>query len=72
MISYQANHMYAAVGLLAMMYPILCKVQYETLHRAFRSQELWRQIGFSAAMNWIFAPFLMVTKRGPTAGQFTD
>jgi arsenite transporter len=43
-----------------MMYPILCKVQYETLHRVFRSRELWIQIGFSIALNWIVAPLLMV------------
>lgn len=49
-----------AIGLLVMMYPILCKVQFETLHRAFRSRELWIQIGFSIILNWIIAPFLML------------
>lgn len=43
-----------------MMYPILCKVQYETLHRVFSTREIWIQIGFSILMNWIVAPFLML------------
>jgi ACR3 family arsenite transporter len=49
-----------AVGLLVMMYPILCKVRYETLYRIFQQRSLWLQIGFSVFMNWIIAPFLMV------------
>ncbi|KAK7552573.1 arsenical-resistance protein [Phyllosticta citricarpa] len=49
-----------AVGLLVMMYPILCKVQYETLHRAVRQRRLWIQIGFSVGVNWIVAPLLML------------
>lgn len=51
----------AAIGLLVMMYPILCKVKYETLHRVFASREVWIQMGFSVVMNWIVAPFLMVS-----------
>ncbi|KAG9567945.1 arsenical-resistance protein, partial [Aureobasidium melanogenum] len=49
-----------AIGLLVMMYPILCKVKYETLHLAFMEKKLWVQIGFSIVMNWIVAPFLML------------
>lgn len=49
-----------AIGLLVMMYPILCKVRYETLHNLFRTRALWVQIGFSIFMNWIVAPLLMV------------
>lgn len=49
-----------AIGLLIMMYPILCKVKYETLHLVFRKREIWIQIGFSIVMNWLIAPFLMV------------
>lgn len=44
-----------------MMYPILCKVQYETLHLAFRQKQLWIQIGFSIVLNWIVAPLFMVS-----------
>lgn len=49
-----------AVGLLVMMYPILCKVQYEKLHEVFRSRGVWIQLGFSLVVNWIVAPFVMV------------
>jgi ACR3 family arsenite transporter len=49
-----------AVGLLVMMYPILCKVQYERLHEVFRSRGVWIQLGFSLVVNWIVAPFIMV------------
>lgn len=43
-----------------MMYPILCKVRYESLHHVFRTREIWRQIAFSIFINWIIAPFFMV------------
>ncbi|KAF4832673.1 Arsenical-resistance protein Acr3 [Colletotrichum siamense] len=49
-----------AVGLLVMMYPILCKVQYEKLHEIFRTREIWIQLGFSVVINWIIAPFVML------------
>ncbi|KAK3669714.1 arsenicals resistance [Recurvomyces mirabilis] len=49
-----------AIGLLVMMYPILCKVKYETLHRAFAKKELWIQVGFSIILNWIVAPLVML------------
>ncbi|KAJ5678159.1 uncharacterized protein N7477_003792 [Penicillium maclennaniae] len=49
-----------AVGLLVMMYPILCKVRYETLHRTFRSKKLWIQVAFSVVVNWLVAPFFML------------
>lgn len=49
-----------AVGLLVMMYPILCKVQYEMLHRVFRNRDIWIQISFSIFLNWVVAPFLML------------
>jgi arsenite transporter len=44
-----------------MMYPILCKVRYETLHEVFLHRDIWKQIAFSVFMNWIVAPFLMVS-----------
>lgn len=49
-----------AVGLIIMMYPILCKVRFEELHRAFYEKSLWIQIGFSLVVNWIIAPLVMV------------
>lgn len=51
----------AAVGLLVMMYPILCKVRYESLHRLLSHREMWKQMAFSVFVNWIVAPFLMVS-----------
>lgn len=49
-----------AVGLLVMMYPILCKVKYETLHHVFKKRDIWIQIGFSIVVNWIIAPLVML------------
>jgi len=43
-----------------MMYPILCKVKYEALHRIFAHRRIWVQLGFSVVVNWIIAPFFMV------------
>ncbi|OAA72349.1 arsenical-resistance protein [Cordyceps fumosorosea ARSEF 2679] len=48
-----------AVGLLVMMYPILCKVRYESLHLLLRQRTLWKQITFSVIVNWVVAPFFM-------------
>ncbi|KAI1330865.1 arsenical-resistance protein ACR3 [Xylariaceae sp. FL0255] len=49
-----------AVGLLVMMYPILCKVRFESLIEVFTHPGIWKQIGFGILMNWIIAPFLML------------
>ncbi|KAI1817918.1 sodium bile acid symporter family-domain-containing protein [Poronia punctata] len=49
-----------AVGLLVMMYPILCKVRFEALVDVFSHRGIWKQIGFSVFVNWIAAPFLML------------
>ncbi|CAN9201980.1 arsenical-resistance protein ACR3 [Alternaria alternata] len=49
-----------AIGLLVMMYPILCKVRYETLHLLLKKRELWIQIAVSFVLNWIIAPLFMV------------
>ena len=49
-----------AIGLLVMMYPILCKVRFEALHHVFGEPAIWVQIAFSVVVNWIVAPFLMV------------
>jgi arsenite transporter len=43
-----------------MMYPILCKIRFETLHHSFRERTLWVQVAFSIVVNWIIAPFFMV------------
>jgi arsenite transporter len=49
-----------AIGLLVMMYPILCKVRYETLHLLFSHRALWIQIGISFLLNWILCPLIML------------
>ncbi|KAJ5532675.1 hypothetical protein N7494_009227 [Penicillium frequentans] len=49
-----------AIGLLVMMYPILCKVRYESLHHILRQRGIWVQIAFSILVNWIIAPLLML------------
>ena len=43
-----------------MMYPILCKVRYESLHELLSKRSMWKQILFSVIVNWIVAPFVMV------------
>ena len=53
--------LHSAVGLLVMMYPILCKVRYESLHKLLSQRAMWTQIFFSIFINWIVAPFLMVS-----------
>lgn len=42
------------------MYPILCKIKFETLHHVFQKRDIWIQIGFSIVVNWLLAPFLML------------
>ncbi|KAL1612615.1 arsenicals resistance [Paraconiothyrium brasiliense] len=49
-----------AIGLLVMMYPILCKVKFESLHLLLKSRDLWIQVGISFVLNWIIAPLFMV------------
>ncbi|KAK4673319.1 arsenicals resistance [Podospora pseudopauciseta] len=49
-----------AVGLLVMMYPILCKVKYESLHKVFQEKEVWVQLAFSIVVNWVVAPLFML------------
>lgn len=44
-----------------MMYPILCKVKYESMHKLISQRGMWKQILFSVIINWIVAPFLMVS-----------
>jgi ACR3 family arsenite transporter len=42
------------------MYPILCKVRYETLHLLLQHRDIWIQIAVSFVLNWIIAPLFMV------------
>jgi hypothetical protein len=54
-----------------MMYLILCKVRYETLHHVFRERKIWLQIGFSIVVNWIVAPLVMICLSLELNCQFT-
>ena len=56
-----------AVGLLVMMYPILCKVRFEKLHRVFAHRQIWIQLLFSIVVNWIIAPLVMVIRTSSTS-----
>ncbi|KAL1923587.1 uncharacterized protein VTP21DRAFT_8567 [Calcarisporiella thermophila] len=48
-----------AIGLLWMMYPILCKVQFELLPQILISRSIWKQLAISITLNWIIAPAIM-------------
>ncbi|KAJ7028014.1 sodium bile acid symporter family-domain-containing protein [Mycena alexandri] len=48
------------IGLIVMMWPVLTKVQYETLPQIFRSSRLWTHIAISLLFNWIIGPLVMV------------
>lgn len=56
-----AENFRVAIGLLVMMYPILCKVRYESLHKLLAHRDMWKQIAFSLFINWVVAPFLMAS-----------
>lgn len=48
-----------AVGLLVMMYPVLCKIQYERMHIILNDRRVWIQILISIVINWIVSPIIM-------------
>ncbi|KAI8071700.1 arsenical-resistance protein [Gongronella butleri] len=48
-----------AIGLLVMMYPVLCKVQYEQLPAILTTRRVWKQILISLGLNWIVGPIIM-------------
>ncbi|CAO3576527.1 unnamed protein product [Absidia cylindrospora] len=48
-----------AIGLLVMMYPVLCKVQYEQLPSLLSARAVWVQILISLVLNWIIGPIVM-------------
>jgi ACR3 family arsenite transporter len=52
-----------------MMYSILCKVRYESLHKLLSHREMWKQVLFSIILNWVVAPFLMVSVVVLSAGE---
>lgn len=48
-----------AVGLIVMLIPPLCKVEWEHLPRYFTKFMYWKPIVFSLFINWIVCPFFM-------------
>lgn len=48
------------VGLVIMMVPPLCKVEWENFIPYLRQPHIWKQIVISLVLNWIFAPFFML------------
>lgn len=48
-----------AIGLLIMMYPVLCKIQYERMHIILADKRVWFQILISIIINWIIGPIVM-------------
>ncbi|KAJ7466440.1 sodium bile acid symporter family-domain-containing protein [Mycena latifolia] len=48
------------IGLVVMMWPVLTKVQYETMPQVFRDSGIWKHIGISLFFNWIVGPLVMV------------
>lgn len=42
-----------AFGLWFMMWPVLVKVKYETFVRILHRRDIWKQLGFSLAANWV-------------------
>ncbi|KII92144.1 hypothetical protein PLICRDRAFT_172280 [Plicaturopsis crispa FD-325 SS-3] len=49
-----------AIGLILMMWPILTKVQYETLPTIFRSRKIWTHLLLSLLLNWVVGPLVML------------
>jgi ACR3 family arsenite transporter len=49
-----------AIGLLVMMWPILTKVQYESLPRMFKSKMMWKHVLLSLVLNWVIGPLVML------------
>lgn len=43
-----------------MMWPVLTKVQYESLPIIFRKRSIWMHIGISIILNWVIAPLIML------------
>ncbi|KAJ7500985.1 arsenical-resistance protein ACR3 [Mycena galericulata] len=51
------------IGLVIMMWPVLTKVQYETMSQIFRDSGIWMHIGISLFFNWIVGPLDLPTYR---------
>lgn len=54
------NGLDAAIALIVMMWPILCRVSPGSLIPLFRRRQLWQHLAFSVVVNWIVSPLLML------------
>ncbi|KAJ1975202.1 arsenicals resistance [Dimargaris xerosporica] len=48
------------IGLLVMMYPVLCKIHYESVGTILRQRAFWQQLSISFGINWVIGPFVML------------
>lgn len=66
---------FSQVGLLVMMWPILCRISFSSLRLVFRDRRIWHHLAFvrflssaqdtadveqSVIVNWIIAPLVML------------
>lgn len=49
-----------AIGMIVMMIPPLCKVQWEKFPQLVKTQKVWRNVALSIFMNWVIGPFVML------------
>ncbi|KAI8865409.1 arsenical-resistance protein, partial [Ramicandelaber brevisporus] len=63
-----------ASGMIWMMYPVLCKVRYEMIwsRSGKPSSAMLQNIGVSLAVNWLFAPLLMLALAWATLPDLTE
>lgn len=59
-----------AIGLIAMMWPILTKVRYECLPDMFTTRRLWIHVGISLVLNWVIGPLVMLAVAWATLPDF--
>ena len=50
----------AAIALIVMMWPILCRVSPTALVPLLRKRQLWQHLAFSVVINWIVSPLFML------------
>lgn len=50
----------AAIALIVMMWPILCRVSPSSLFALFSQRQLYKHLLFSLVINWIVAPLIML------------
>ncbi|KAJ7737910.1 sodium bile acid symporter family-domain-containing protein [Mycena maculata] len=59
LVQYSTRHA-IMIGLIIMMWPVLTKVQYETIPQIFRASGIWTHVGISLLFNWVIGPLVML------------